>query len=237
MTAFSLLAGLGASLGLWQVMHFAQPQHIHRLLDFGLTVLLVSLLGGRVFFVTLHAGYYALHPLEGFYFWQGGLSWPGAAAGALLALVLIALLKRRSLAWLADGLAPLLGPLSVGVWLGCWQSGVSYGNVLPPSSYFAVPALDETGQMALRFPLQILCALGLLVYVWLVDLVMARMAGKRSHPGLKASLFGLGLGLDLLAASLLRADPSPYWGSLAVDTWCAIALAGLSALGLLISLF
>jgi phosphatidylglycerol---prolipoprotein diacylglyceryl transferase len=236
MTVFSFFAGLGASLGLWQITRCAQPQHVRRLVDFGLVVLLAALLGGRIFFVGLHAGYYALHPLEALLFWQGGLSWPGAAAGALLAMALIALVKRRSLAWLADCLAPLLGPLAVGLWLGCWQSGVDYGAALPPGSWLGAPALDETGVMSLRFPLQLLCALGLVVYLWLVDLGLARMAGRRHFPGLKAALFGLGLGLVLLAASLLRADPSPYWGALAVDTWCALALSGLSGVGILIAL-
>ena len=237
MTAFSFLAGLGATLGLWQVARTAQPQHVRRLADYGLVVLLVSLVGARLFYVAIHASYYAAHLLEAFAFWQGGFAWPGAAAGGLLAAGLLALVKRRSFVWLADGLTPLLGPLAVGLWLGCWQAGVDYGSALPATAWWGVPAADETGTISLRFPLQLLCALGLLLYLWLVDRLTAARPGqkprleRRARPGLRASLSWLGLGLDLLAASLLQADPTPSWGPLRVDTWCAIALVALSLLG------
>ena len=237
MTAFSFLAGLGASLGLWQVTRTAQPQHMRRLADYGLVVLVLALAGARLFYVGLHAAYYAPRPLEALQFWQGGFSWPGAAAGGLLGMALLALVRRRSFAWLADGLAPLIGPLAVGLWLGCWQAGVVYGAALAPGACCGVPTPDETGAVALRYPLQVLCALGLLVYLWLVDRLMEPRRGRnarleqRTRQGLRAALFGLGLGLDLLAASLLRADPVPSWGPLHFDTWCALGLAALSLAG------
>ena len=234
--SFSFLAGLGASVGLWQVTRSAQPQHVRRLLDFGLITLLAALLGARAFFVGLHGAYYALHPLESLQLWQGGYSWPGAAAGGLLAMAVIALVKHRSAGWLADGLAPLLGPLAVGLWLGSWQAGLVYGAPLPMGS-MGIPSVDESGLVSLRVPLQMLCALGLVAYLWLVDQILASLAGRSHHPGLKASLFGLGLGLDLLAASLLRADPVPQWGSLGFDTWCALGLVALCVIGFLVSLW
>jgi prolipoprotein diacylglyceryltransferase len=234
-TTFSFLTGLGASLGLWQITRNAQPQHVRRLVDYSLLLLLAAWLGAHAFFVALHGGYYSTHVLEAFYFWQGGLSWPGAAAGVLLALGAIALLKRRSLAWLADSLAPILGPLAVGAWLGCWQSGVAYGAALPAGTWWGVPAPDEAGVVSLRVPLQLGCALALLVYLWLVERGMAALVGRHHHPGLKSSLFGLGLGLDLLASSLLRVDPIPRWGSLGVDTWCALGLAGIGLVGIAVS--
>jgi phosphatidylglycerol:prolipoprotein diacylglycerol transferase len=234
-TTFSILAGAGATLGLWQVARRAQVQHTRRLLDFGLWVLLGALLGARVFYVALHGLYYAAHIAEALQFWQGGLAWPGAAFGALLALALIALIRRRSLAWLADALSPLLGPVAIGLWLGCWQAGVVYGQPLPNAS-LGFPTVDESGAVSLRVPLQMLCALGLLAYLWLADRGLTAMNGKRFYQGLRASLFSLGLGLDLLAAELLRADPVPYWMGQSVDTWCALALIGLSFLGVLASL-
>jgi prolipoprotein diacylglyceryltransferase len=234
-TTFSILAGAGATLGLWQVARRAQVQHTRRLLDFGLLVLLGAMLGARAFYVALHAVYYAAHLAEAFQFWQGGLAWPGAAVGALLALALIALIRRRSLAWLADALSPLLGPVVIGVWLGCWQAGVVYGQVLPNSS-LGFPTVDESGTVSVRVPLQMLCALGLLGYLWLADHGLEAMNGKSYYPGLRSSLFSLGLGLDLLAAELLRADPVPYWMGQSVDTWCALVLIGLSLIGVLASL-
>jgi hypothetical protein len=142
------------------------------------------------------------------------------------------------LAWLADGLAPLIGPLAVGLWLGAWQAGVVYGAALAPGTCCGVPAPDETGTVTLRYPLQALCALGLLAYLWLVDRLMEPRRGhaarleRRPRRGLRAAVYGLGLGLDLLAASLLRADPVPSWGALHFDAWCALGLVGLSLFGL-----
>ena len=232
MTAFSFFTGLGASLGLWQITRNSQPQHVRRLVDYGLIVLAAAWLGARIFFVALHAAFYSTHVLEAFYFWEGGLAWPGAAAAALVALAVLALVKRRSLAWLADSLAPLTGPLAIGVWLGCWQSGVAYGAALPAGTWWGVPAPDEAGLVSLRIPLQLLCAVVLLVYLWLVERGMAALVGRSHHPGLKAGLFGLGLGLDLLASSLLRADPVPHWGALSVDTWWALGVAGIGLGGI-----
>jgi len=74
---------------MWQVMRRAQPQHTRRLLDFGLLTLLGAMLGARAFYVALHGVYFSTRPLEALQFWQGGLAWPGAAAGALLALPFI----------------------------------------------------------------------------------------------------------------------------------------------------
>ena len=216
-------------------MRRAQPQHTRRLLDFGLLTLLGALLGARAFYVALHGVYFSTRPLEALQFWQGGLAWPGAAAGVLLALVIISLVRQLSLATLADGLSPLLGPLAIGLWLGCWQAGVEYGQALSNAS-LGIPTVDEAGVVSLRVPLQMLCALGLLTYLWAVDRGLAALDGKRNYPGLRAALFSLGLGLDLLVAELQRADPVPYWNGQSVDTWCALALIGLSLLGVLASL-
>ena len=95
---------------------------------------------------------------------------PGAVAAALLTLGVLSLVKRRPLAWLADSLAPLTGPLAIGVWLGCWQAGVAYGAPLPAAgAWWGVPAPDEAGLVSLRVPLQLLCAVALLAYLWLVE--------------------------------------------------------------------
>ncbi len=98
MTAFSFFTGLGASLGLWQITRNAQPQHVRRLVDYGLILLAAAWLGAHVFFVALHATYYAAHVLEAFYIWEGGLSWPGAVAAVILTLGVLSFVKHRSLA-------------------------------------------------------------------------------------------------------------------------------------------
>ena len=228
-TIFSLLIGLGASLGLWQVYRQARPQHARRLLDYATLVLLAALVGGRAWFVGLHWSYYSAHLGEAPAFWQGGFNWAGVVLGGLLAVGLIALLARRSLTWLGDSLAPLLGPLAVGAWLACWTAGVAYGPLMGGMfSWLSIPAADEAGQIAQRFPLQPLAAFCLLAWLYVVERRAERLRSRAFHAGLVAALSLLGLGLDLLLASLVWADPTPTWGPLRIDTWCALALSLLS---------
>jgi prolipoprotein diacylglyceryltransferase len=228
-TIFSLLLGLGASLGLWQVYRQARPQHARHLLDYAALALLGALLGGRAWFVGLHWSYYTAHPGEAPAFWQGGFNWAGAVLGGLLAGGLIALLARRSLTWLGDGLAPLLGPVAVGVWLACWTAGVAYGPLMQGAlAWLSIPAADEAGQVSQRFPLQPLAAFLLLAWLFGMERRAERLRSRAFHAGLVAALSLLGLGLDLLLASLVWADPTPTWGPLRIDTWCAAALSILS---------
>ena len=235
MTLFSLLVGLGASLGLWQVYRLARPQHARRMLDYGALALLLALLGGRAWFVGLHWSYYSAHLGEAPAFWQGGLSWVGAVLGGLLAGGLIVLLAHRAPAWLADGLAPLLGPLAVGTWLGCWTAGVAYGQgVASWLAWLSIPAADEAGQIAQRFPLQPLAAFGLLLWLFVLERRAERLRSRAFRPGLVAAFSLLGLGLDLLLASLAWADPTPTWGPLRIDTWCAAALSVFSLAAVLL---
>jgi prolipoprotein diacylglyceryltransferase len=159
--------------------------------------------------------------------WLGGLAWTGAVAGAGLALILLAFQYRASLNRLSphtahlplgplgDYLYPLLPPLAVTVWLGAWQVGIAYGAALPAGTFGGIPALDESGVTSLRFPLQPLAALTLLVFFWLLEtrVKLTFSAGRL------AGLAIAGLLLHTIAFSLLRADPAPYWSGLRVDTW------------------
>ncbi len=218
LSGFSLLVGLGASLGLWQVARHVPSREAQRWVCYGLVVLAGCLLGARLLFVLLHATYYRHHLWEVFQPWLGGLSWSGTVGGGVLALVLLARRSRIPFAIVADHLAPLAAPLAITIWLGCWQAGCAYGTAAATGQWWGVPGRGEDGSYAARLPLQLVAAFALLFYFGWLERKLSR-----PHPaGWRASLTGLGLAGNLLLFSFLRADAAPGWLGLRLDVWVAL---------------
>jgi len=242
--AFSLLIGLGATLGLGWIAWQSPGKNVLRYLDAGLWVLLGSLIGGRLVFVALTWPYFQTHPLETIQVWQGGFSGPGALAGGLLALVMVALITRQSLGLLAGALLPLAVTLTVSAWLACWQYGCGYGQ--PVSAWWGIPARDEWGTVVPRWPTHLVAALLAILSAWALERWLSPIhrtdpppqdveAGPwhLSRPGLASALWLLCTSLVLFTLSFLRADPIPTWQGLRLDAWAGIALAAISLLALL----
>jgi prolipoprotein diacylglyceryltransferase len=204
-----------------------------------LFVLTFALFGARLAYTLLNFEYFSTHLAEILQFWRGGLAWPGAAAGAWLALLALPQIVRGSrgsripFGWVADRLYPLLPPLTVTTWLGCWSSGVAYGAALPTGTWWAIPSLDDTGAYNPHFPLQFLAAVSLITFFILLERLTERIKPLRPT-GLLSGLAAAGLFLHLLAASLLRADPARYWRGLRVDTWLALGFLACFLLMLLL---
>lgn len=224
MIPFSLLIGLGASLGLWQVARGAPINQTGRWVDTGLGVLAGMLLGARAGYVLLRPAYYAAHPGEWLQLWMGGYSAWGAVAGGLLAAGIAALLLRKPLPRVLDAVAPLFPPLAVLGWLGCLLGGCSYGPGLASGAGLALPTVDEWGQVLPRFPLQIAAALVLVGYNWGVAAVLP----PRATAGQRAALVGLGLAAVQFFGALLSAEPVPLWNGFSYEAWAALVLGGLS---------
>lgn len=228
---FSLWVGLGAALGMWRLARSASQQQAEAWVNTGLFILLAALIGARMFYVGENWIYFSTHLLEAPQFWLGGLTWPGAVFGSGVVFLYLAFLFRFSgktwnnikpaalpLGWLGDRIYPLLPPLAITAWLGSWQINTAYGAPLPDGTWWGIPGLDETGVSGLHVPLQPLAALTLLIFFWLLETRIKpfRPAGRLS------GLAVLGLLLHLLITCLFRADPSPTWQGLRLDTWFAI---------------
>lgn len=225
---FSLLVGLGVTLGLgWSVVQVG-PRNAERLLNLGVAILLVTLISSRAFYVILNWSYYRLYLPEVLWVWEGGLSGSGALFGGCLGILLAAWYAHTSPAHLADQFLPLLASLVVAAWLACWLAGVAYGAVA--RAWWALPSLDEWGISDYRVPVQFIGAiLSALCLGWLEQ----RRATFRL-PGLAASLGLVISALILLGLSFLRADPMPFWSGYRLDTWGAVAaLAAALAFGLI----
>ncbi len=224
LNGYSLLIGFGASFGLFCVTVQAAPaRRPTALLDAGLITLAGALLGARAAYVLVNWGHFQVSPAEIPQLWLGGFSAFGAIAGGLLGLLAASLVLRLSPGQLADGLLPLLPPLIVCAWLGCWLAGSDYGAPAP-GAWWALPARDESGVTSARFPLQPLAAVMTLLLFTAIDLARPRL---HAH-GQPASLALLGIALLLGAVSLLRADPAPLWHVYRLDTLASAALAAIA---------
>ncbi len=220
MNAFTALTGLGATIGIGlAAIRAPQGQRAHRA-AWAALALLGALMAARAVYVLLHPAVFVEHPYAIFMLAEGGLSWPGAVLGGLLVVPLAALAWRAPLGAAADALIPaLLIPLSAAVWLGCWPAGCAYGPALPPGTPWGIRAVDEFGNLALRFPLQLLAALILIAF----GTGLERRAERLSHNGQHASLALLGTAAAMVIFSVLRTDSRPTWQGLPLDAWAAFA--------------
>lgn len=232
---FPLLLGLGATLGIAWVASQAPLNQTRLRVDAALWAILGGTLGSRIAFVLVNWAYFRDHIWESLAIYQGGMSWPGALIGGALALLLAARLLDIPVGKLADAMLPLAASLAVSAWLGCWLTGCAYGP--PANNIWGIPAIDEWGELASRWPTQLIGALLALVLFWLLDRSRAWSITPAwvKHPGSAAGLGLLGLSLEMLALSFLRADPSPGWQGLRLDAWASLALAILAALPVLIT--
>lgn len=229
MLDYSLWVGIGASLGLWRMARSAEAANANRWVNAGWLVLLLALVGARTSYVLQNQAYFALHLLEMPMFWLGGLTWPGAVLGGLMAAGILVVEYRSprtgklSPGWLGDSLYPLLPPLAVSAWLGCWQAGIGYGPLAPQGAWWALRVMDQDGLFQPRWPLQPLAAISLLVLFALLERWHEQTRGVWAAGRL--AVLGLNLLLlHLLVFSLLAADPWPAWNGLRLDTWLALGL-------------
>jgi phosphatidylglycerol:prolipoprotein diacylglycerol transferase len=227
---FAIALGIGATLGLvWIVQRTGLPR-ASTAVNAGLVGMLGAYLGGRAAFVIMNLGYFQNQPAEMFRLPVGGFAWPGALAGGLLGILLFSVLSRQPLGILADDCLPLLVTLSVSTWLGCWVIGCAYGAA--SEQWWALIARDEWGVLGRRWPVQAVGASLSLAVIWVVD----QLPEERIPSGAAFTLGVLGLSMVNFFMSLLRADPSPMWNNLRIETWIAL-LYGALALILLLILF
>ncbi len=229
MNGFSLLVGIAASLALWEIASRDPESQALARVKAGLAVLALSLVGARISYVLYFPRYFNNDLLRMLRFWDGGVAWPGALIGALLGLLLAALVWRKPFGMVADAVLPLFPIVSAAAWMGCWQAGCFYGIEMPFPDGWGINVQDPTGAIAHRMPLQpAAAALVLILFYWLGSISLpAETSGLRAGVG----FFLLGSVLRLF--SNWRADPLPLWQGLHTEQ---LVSTGLIALGGLIAL-
>ncbi len=185
-------------------------------------VCLAGLIGGvflaRVFHVVLNWTYFAVHPGEIRFIEAGGLNWHGAVIGGLLAMSIMARLRKINLNALLHYITVVLPIMVFLVWWGCGANHCAFGtevdNLSRYPAWLAWERHDINNIILPRYatqPLGMLLGFGLLVlnlFSWLI--------WRRS---LSFWLMLILLSLGLFVIGFLRSDHSQQLMRLRLDQW------------------
>jgi phosphatidylglycerol:prolipoprotein diacylglycerol transferase len=224
------LAGFAAGwwLGVRRIAKGQAPITRAQLDDLLFLIVLGVILGGRLGYVLFYKpGYYAAHPLEIFYIWQGGMSFHGGLLGVMLAMVFAA--RRHGVDWLRlmDFIAPLC-PLGFAAGrLGNFINGELPGRVTDLPWGMVFPGAGD----APRHPSQLyqFALEGVVLFI-----VLWWFSSKPRPRGQVSAMFLLGYGVLRFIAEFGR-EPDSFIGYLALGLtmgqWlCLAMIAGGAAL-------
>ncbi len=214
---YSILIGLGATLGLWRVYSKAESSQRNKYLGIGIWTLCGSLLGARLGFIIMHSHFFSNHREALARFWLGGMNGFGAIIGAILFILIAARVLHMHTLPTLDLMSSMVLPLGVMVWLGCWAAGTAYGRILEPGTWWGMMISDESGSISLRMPLQPMASITLYVILYIIEW-QTRHAGS----GLIFTWIGLGLSLHIFMFSFLRSDPIQTLFGWRLDSWLAL---------------
>jgi phosphatidylglycerol:prolipoprotein diacylglycerol transferase len=189
--------------GLWS------KQDIEDLLFYGVVGVI---LGGRLGYCLFYKpAYYAVHPLEIFAVWQGGMSFHGGMLGVISAMALFAWQRQRPWFLVTDFIAPCVPTGLAAGRVGNFINGELWGRAADPSLPWAM-VFPQSGSMVPRHPSQVYQFLGegLLLFV-----VMWLYARKPRPLGAVSGVFLIGYGCLRFMAEYFR-EPDAHLGLLAL---------------------
>ncbi len=166
-------------------------------------------IGGRVGYCLFYKpAYYASHPLEIFYVWQGGMSFHGGLIGVLLSQVWFARTRKRPWLQVMDFIAPCVPTGLAAGRAGNFMNGELWGRVADPSLPWGM--IFRGGGPLPRHPSQVYQFLleGLLLFIllWLY-------ARKPRKMGQVSGAFLFGYGVFRFIAEFFR-EPDAHLGIL-----------------------
>ena len=206
--------------GKWSV------QDVDDLLTYGV---MGVVLGGRVGYCLFYKlPYYAEHPIEVFYVWQGGMSFHGGMLGVIAAMALFAWQRKRP--WLAvtDFIAPCVPTGLAAGRVGNFINGELWGRAADPDLPWAM-VFPQSGSLLARHPSQVYQFLGegLLLFV-----VMWLYAKKPRPVGAVSGVFLMGYGAMRFMAEYFR-EPDAHLGLLAfglsMGQWLCVPMVAVGA--------
>ena len=196
--------------------------------DFLFMGVLGVVLGGRIGYCLFYKpGYYASHPLEVLFVWQGGMSFHGGMLGVVASMVWFSRTRGRSFWQVADFVAPCVPTGLASGRVGNFINGELWGRVADPSLPWAM-VFRGAGD-APRHPSQVYQFLmeGLLLFglLWWY----AQSAPKQ---GRVAAAFLFGYGVFRFIAEFFR-EPDAHLGLLSLGMsmgqWLCVPMIGAGA--------
>lgn len=225
-SSYPIVLVVGVALGMLWLAFFHRQAGPEGSLDLGLVALFAGLIGARVGHVAAYWNYYNSRLTEAAQFWQGGLSWAGAALGGVIGLALYDALLKRPFWPDADHLAAPAMIVGAAGWFGCLLDACAYGQLTAQGP--AMP--DLLGVVAPRWPTQAVG--GILTLIGLAGLY--RTSELAPPAGVQAAAALLALGAINLAMATVRGDPAPVVSGLRLDGLASGALMTLGGIGWLV---
>lgn len=221
MSLFSMIIGLGASLALLRLALASDESICLKTLLMGLLVQIGALIGARLAFVLAHLTYFAARKNEILNLRAGGLWWPGAVIGGLIAILLIGIARKHQVRQALDQFSVFLLPMAVSFWLASWSAGVAYGARLDPSVWWGIPMLDINGVTLPRVPVQPVAAFTLLLILGSFEWRLK----KQLPAGRRMGILLLATEVHTLLFSLMRNDPVQPVLGVRLDVWVSILIS------------
>ena len=204
------LIGFGSAwlLGRWRISHGKTRLTLKDLEDIIFYGVLGVIAGGRLGYVIFYKpAYYASHPLEMFYLWEGGMSFHGGLLGVLVMVTWLAYSRKYKWFEVSDFVAPLI-PLGLAAGrMGNFINGELWGR---PSTLPWAMVFPQSGDGIARHPSQLyqLGLEGLLLFV-----LLWWFANKPRPTGQVSAVFLMGYGFFRFLAEYAR-EPDDFLGLL-----------------------
>ena len=126
---YGVFVALGFFVGMqYIVKHSKNIINKQQVYDFLFYMILVGIIGARLFYVCLDLSYYLSHPLEIIQVWKGGLVYYGGFIAVLVLTFFYFKNKKINVLKLMDVFAPALALGHLFGRIGCFFSGCCYGK-------------------------------------------------------------------------------------------------------------
>ena len=220
--SFSIFLALGSGIGLiWSTWSDNKSwKRSNSIFRNGTFALFGVLLGGRIGYILMNWAYFQDNLNDIVQIWLGGINWVGAVAGALITIFIISQVSGVRFGDFSDELLPLFTCIVTSVWLACWLTGYAYGSEV--DAWWGVPAKNEWGDFAVRWPVQLVGSISALLIHWLAGFSKHRLNIK--YPGIPTCVEVIGFGLTLSILSNFRAEFFNQWKGIDLDILAIISV-------------
>ena len=208
---YGLLWSTGLLLGYYMLHYFARKENFNPSISdrIALYAAVGVLIGARLGHCLIYDPKYYLieHPIELFYFWEGGLASHGGGVGVLIALAILARQIRIPMLWIMDRIAIPIALIATLIRLGNLMNSEIYG-VLTEKPWGVI--FIRAGETMPHHPTQIYEAASYLLVFFLLLYLYYKRPIVREYRGLLFSVFLLLMFTARFIIEFLKEPQSPY---------------------------